>query len=122
MDNGTKGRYSPFVDKPEGWLKIIVKREKQKSLHTGSENLEFKYERERQYQQEIHETQRQTCGRKNSTQNLNEKNVRDPTARLTKLRISPFKGAPIDWVRFHNTLVTTPTRSVQKRNLAIRWR
>jgi len=29
-----------------------------------------------------------------------EKNARSTTAKLPKLRITPFKGTPTDWVRF----------------------
>ena len=35
-----------------------------------------------------------------------EKNARSTTAKLPKLRITPFKGTPTDWVRFSNMFVT----------------
>ena len=35
-----------------------------------------------------------------------ENNVRARTAKLPKLRITPFKGTPTDWVRFKNMFVT----------------
>lgn len=35
-----------------------------------------------------------------------ENNARAATAKLPKLRISPFKGTPTDWVRFENMFVT----------------
>lgn len=35
-----------------------------------------------------------------------EKTVRSTSAKLPKLKITPFKGTPTDWVRFENMLVT----------------
>ena len=35
-----------------------------------------------------------------------EKNACSTTAKLPKLRITPFKGTPMDWVRFSNMFVT----------------
>ena len=46
----TKAKYSPFVDKRESLLKMLGKREKEKAQQTESENLELKFEKERQYQ------------------------------------------------------------------------
>ena len=109
----TKAKYSPFVDKRESLLKILEKRENQKAQQTESENLELKYEKERQYQQEMHEKQRQMWEKKLDAElELTQKklelenNVRATTAKLPKLRITPFKGTPTDWVRFENMFVT----------------
>ena len=35
-----------------------------------------------------------------------EKDTRSNTAKLPKLKITPFKGRPTDWVRFENMFVT----------------
>ena len=35
-----------------------------------------------------------------------ENNARATTTKLPKLRITPFKGTPTDWVRFENMFVT----------------
>lgn len=109
----TKAKYSPFVDKRESLLKILEKREKQKAQQTESENLKLKFEKEREYQQEMHEKQRQMWEEKldaelEFTQKKleMENNVRATTAKLPKLRITPFKGTPTDWVRFENMFVT----------------
>lgn len=44
----TKAKLSTFVDN------ILKKREKQKPQQTESENLDLKFEKERQYQEEMH--------------------------------------------------------------------
>ena len=109
----TKAKYSPFIDKRESWLKILEKREKQHAQQTERENLELKYEKERRYQEEMHERQRQMWEEKldaeleHTQKKLElENNVRATTAKLPKLRITPFKGTPTDWVRFENMFVT----------------
>ena len=75
--------------------------------------MELKFEKERQYQQEMHEKQRQVWEEKLEAElELAQKklemenNARATTAKLPKLRISRFKGTPIDWVRFGNMFVT----------------
>ena len=35
-----------------------------------------------------------------------EQSVRSTTAKLPKLKITPFKGTPTDWVRFRNMFAT----------------
>ena len=109
----TKAKYSPFVDKRESLLKLLEKREKEKAQQTESENLELKFEKERQYQQEIHEKQRQMWEEKFDAElELAQKklemenNDRATTAKLPKLRITPFKGTSTDWVGFENMFVT----------------
>ena len=109
----TKAKYSPFIDKRESLLKILEKREKQKAQQTERENLELKYEKERRYQEEMHERQRQMWEEKldaeleHTQKKLElENNVRATTAKLPKLRITPFKGTPTDWVRFESMFVT----------------
>ena len=109
----TKAKYSPFVDKRESLLKRLEKREKDKAQQTESENLELKFEKERQYQQEMREKQCQMWEEILEAElELAQKklemdnNARATTAKLPKLRISPFKGTPTDWVRFENMFVT----------------
>ena len=94
----TKAKHSPFIDKRESLLKILEKREKQKAQQTERENLKLKYEKERQYQEEMHERQREMWEEK--------LDVRATTVKLPKLRITPFKGTPTDWVRFENMFMT----------------
>jgi len=70
-------------------LKILEKREKQKAQQTESENLELKYEKEREYQEEMHKRQRQTWQDKLDAELEHmqkklelENNVRATTAKL----------------------------------------
>ena len=109
----TKAKYSPFIEKRESLLKILEKREKQKAQQTERENLKLKYEKERRYQEEMQERQRQMWEEKldaeleHTQKKLElENNVRATTAKLPKLRITPFKGTPTDWVRFENMFGT----------------
>ena len=88
----TKAKYSPFIDKRESLLKVLKKREKQKSQQTERENLELKYEKERRYQEEMHERQRQMWEEKldaeleHTQKKLElENNVRATTKKLPKL-------------------------------------
>ena len=100
-DNGkkdTKAKYSSFVDKRESLLKMLEKRKKEKAQQIKSENLELKFEKKRQYQQEMHEKQRQKWEEKLDAElKLMQKkleienNARATTAKLPKLRITPFK-------------------------------
>lgn len=63
----TKAKYSPFVDKTKGLLKILEKRKTQKAQKTESENLELKYERERQCLKKCTKSKgRYICGRYSS--------------------------------------------------------
>lgn len=59
IGNGYQGEIFPFVDKRESLLKILEKREKQNARQIESKTLELKYEKERQYQQELHKIQRE---------------------------------------------------------------
>ena len=75
--------------------------------------MQLKYEKEKQHQEEIHERQRQMWEEKLDTElELTQKkldmenNTRATTAKLPKLRITPFRGTPTDWVRFENMFVT----------------
>ena len=108
----TKGKYFPFVDKRESLLKIL-KTEKQKAQQTESEILQLKYEKEKQHQEEIRERQRQMWQEKlHAELELTQKkldmenNARATIAKLPKLRITPFRRTPTDWVRFENMFVT----------------
>lgn len=92
---------------------MLEKRERQKAQQTENENSELKFEKERQYQQEMHQKQRQMWEEKLDAElELAQKklemenNARATTAKLPKLRITPFKGTPTDWIRFENMFVT----------------
>ena len=53
-----------------------------------------------------------------------EKSVRETTAKLPKLKITPFKGTPTNWVRFENIFLTqVHEKQLQMgRNLGTCWR
>ena len=115
----TKAKFSPFVDKRESLLRMLEKRERQKAQQTENENLELKFEKERQYQQEMHQKQRQMWEEKLDAElELAQKklemenNARATTAKLPKLRITPFKGTPTDWVRFENMLTQVHSKPI----------
>ena len=110
---------------------MLEKRERQKAQQTENENLELKFEKERQYQQEMHQKQRQMWEEKLDAElELAQKklemenNARATTAKLPKLRITPFKGTPTDWVRFENMFVTqVHSKPISaEENLVICWR
>ena len=61
-----------------------------------------KEDHERQMWQEKFEAELEMTHRRLELQ----KNARSTTAKLPKLRITPFKCTPADWVRFSNMFVT----------------
>ena len=44
-----------------------------------------------------------------------EKDTRSNTAKLPKLKITPFKGTPTDWVRFENMFVHNRSISAEEK-------
>ena len=80
-------------------LKREQQREEERRL---TELRERQQEYERQCLQEKLEAELDMAKRKLEM----EKNARSTSAKLPKLKITPFKGTPTDWVRFENMFVT----------------
>ena len=52
-----------------------------------------------------------------------KKAAKAASAKLPELKITPFKGTPVDWIRFQNMLTSqyTTNHYPMKRNMDIFW-
>ena len=82
--------------------RLEAKREQQQEEHRLSELRLRQEEHEQLMWQEKFEAELEATHRRLEL----EKDTRSNTAKLPKLKITPFKGTPTDWVRFENMFVT----------------
>ena len=116
----TKSKYSPLIAEKEKIAQQLKKKQQeidhemelqrlelkdkqlQQEEHRRARIREAQEERERQLWQEKHEAELRMTQRKIEM----EKTARSSTAKLPKLKITPFNGTPTDWVRFENMFKT----------------
>jgi len=90
------------IDEEMERKRLEAKREQQQEEHRLSELRLRQEEHERRMWQEKFEAELEATHRRLEL----EKDTRSNTAKLPKLKITPFKGTPTDWVRFENMFVT----------------
>ena len=90
------------IDEEMERKRLEAKREQQQEEHRLSELRLRQEEHEQRMWQEKFEAELKATHRRLEL----EKDTRSNTAKLPKLKITPFKGTPTDWVRFENMFVT----------------
>ena len=90
------------IDEEMERKRLEAKREQQQEEHRLSELRLRQEEHEQRMWQEKFEAELEATHRRLEL----EKDTRSNTAKLPKLKITPCKGTPTDWVRFENMFVT----------------
>ena len=115
-----KARYSAFTADKERLAKFLNNRQEEIDEEMERKRLEAKREQQREEEHHLSELRlRQEEHERRMWQEKFEaeleathrrleleKDTRSNTAKLPKLKITPFKGTPTDWVRFENMFVT----------------
>ena len=115
-----KARYSAFTADKERLAKFLNNRQEEMDEEMERKQLEAKREQQReeehrlselclrQEEHERHMWQEKFEAELEATHRRLEleKDTRSNTVKLPKLKITPFKGTPTDWVRFENMFVT----------------
>ena len=115
-----KSRYATLMADKERLPKILKNRNDEMDGERERRRSEAKEEQQRQEEQqsmefrERQEEQERRMWQEKMEAELEvtrrklelEKGVRTITAKLPKLKITPFKGTPTDWIRFRNMFVT----------------
>ncbi|XP_068758105.1 putative uncharacterized protein DDB_G0271982 [Montipora capricornis] len=107
-----KNRFSPFIQEKDKISEILSTKQRERDNEIERQNWEAKRERkehmtrERQQQEkEFWEEKFEAESRMAEKRLEMETATRATRAKLSKLRITPFKGTSSDWVRFENTVV-----------------
>ena len=115
-----KARYSAFTADKERLAKFLNNRQEEIDEEMERKRLEAKREQQREEEHRLSELRlRQEEHERRMWQEKFEaeleathrrleleKDIRTNTAKLPKLKITPFKGTPTEWVRFENMFVT----------------
>ena len=108
-----KSGFSPFVQEKNKLSEKLLENQRRKDDEIEGRNLESRREREERVTRERQQQEKEFLEEKFRAElRVAEQKLEMGTAakvthaKLPKLKIAPFKGTPIDWVRFENMFVT----------------
>ena len=104
-----KATYAPLLEMKTKLGKVLEERERSKSQKAEEEKLRAKFEQEEQFRREIQQQEKELWEEKMRAELEMakkkiemEKATKAARAKLPELKITPFNGTPVDWIRFQN--------------------
>ena len=108
-----KATYTPLLEEKAKLSKALEEREQSIRQKAEEEKLKVKLEKEEQFRREIQQQEKELWKEKMIAElEMVERRIemertnKATHAKLPKLKITPFKGTPADWVRFENMFIT----------------
>ena len=103
-----KATYAPLLEMKTTLSKVLEERERNKS-QKAEEKLRAKFEQEEKFRREIQQQEKELWEEKmtdelklTETKVEMEKATKAARAKLPELKITPFNGTSVDWIRFEN--------------------
>ena len=104
-----KATYAPLLGMKTRLSKVLEERERSKSRKAEEEKLRAKFEQEEQFRREIQQQEKELWEEKMKAElKMAEKKIemekaaKAARAKLPELKITPFNGTSVDWIRFEN--------------------
>ncbi|KAL9977022.1 hypothetical protein ACROYT_G014383 [Oculina patagonica] len=104
-----KATYVPLLEMKTKLSKVLEERERSKSQKAEEEKLRAKFEQEEKFRREIQQQEKELWEEKmtaelklTETKIEMEKAAKAASAKLPELKITPFNGTSVDWIRFEN--------------------
>ena len=104
-----KATYAPLLGMKTRLSKVLEERERSKSQKAEEEKLRAKFEQEEQFRREIQQQEKELWEEKMKAElKMAEKKIemekaaKAARAKLPELKITPFNGTSVDWIRFEN--------------------
>ena len=104
-----KATYAPLLGMKTRLSKVSEERERSKSQKAEEEKLRAKFEQEEQFRCEIQQQEKELWEEKMKAElKMAEKKIemekaaKAARAKLPELKITPFNGTSVDWIRFEN--------------------
>ena len=104
-----KRTYAPLLEMKTKLSKVLEERERSKNQKAEEEKLRAKFEQEEKFRREIQQQEKEVWEEK-MTAELKlteakiemEKAAKTARTKLPELKITPFNGTSVDWIRFEN--------------------
>ncbi|XP_068738985.1 uncharacterized protein [Montipora capricornis] len=97
-----KATYAPLLEMKTKLSKVLEERERSKSQKAEEEKLRAKFEQEEQFRREIQQQEKELWEEKMRAELEMAEAAKAARAKLPELKITPFNGTPVDWIRFQN--------------------
>jgi len=104
-----KATYAPLLEMKTKLSKVLEERERNKSQEAEEKKLRAKFEQEEKFRREIQQQEKGLWEEKmtaelklTETKIEMEKAAKAARAKLPELKITPFNGTSVDWIRFEN--------------------